>query len=44
MVEKLERLGYGAESRCKVVSLRLGFPCDDWKTLSVNPTINGYLF
>ena len=44
MVEWLERLDYGAESRCKVVSSRLGFACDDWKTLPVNPAVNGYLF
>ena len=44
MVEWSEQLGYGAESRRKVVSLRLGFPCDDWKTLCVNPAVNGYLF
>ena len=44
MVEWLERLNYGAESRWKVMSLRLGLPSDDWKTLSVNPTVNGYLF
>ena len=44
MVEWLERLGYGAESRRKVVSLRQAPPCDDWKTLSVNPAVNGYLF
>ena len=26
------------------VSSRLGFTCNDWKTLSVNPAVNGYLF
>ena len=34
----------GTESRRKVVSSRLGSPWDDWKTLSVNPAVNGYLF
>ena len=29
MVEWLEGLGYGAESRRKVVSSRLGLPCND---------------
>ena len=39
-VKWLEQLGYGAESRCKVVSSRLGFAiCDDWKTLSVNRAV-----
>ena len=36
MVKWLERLGYGAEG--------WALPCDHWKTLSVNPAINGYLF
>ena len=40
MVEWLERLDYSAESHHKVLSSRLGF----WKTLSVNPAVNGYLF
>ena len=44
MVEWLEQLDYGAESHRKVVSSRLASPCDDWKTLSVNPALNGYLF
>ena len=44
MVEWLEWLDYDAESRRKVVSSRLDSPCDDWKTLSVNPAVNGYLF
>ena len=26
------------------VSLRLGFACGSWKTLSANPAVNGYLF
>ena len=38
MVEWLERLDYGAESR------GWASPCYDWKTLSVNPAVNGYLF
>ena len=32
MVKWLQRLGYGAESRSKVVSLRMGFAMGDWKT------------
>ena len=44
VVELSERLDYGAESRRKVVSSRLGSPCDDWKTLSVDPAVNGYFF
>ena len=44
MVEWLERLGYGAESRRKFVSSRRALSCDDWKILSVNPAVNGYLF
>ena len=42
--KNLEQLDYGAESRCKVVSSSLASPSDDWKTLSVNPAVNGYLF
>ena len=44
MVEWLEWLGYGAESHCKVMHSRLASLCDDWKTLSVSPAVNGYLF
>ena len=46
VVEWLETLGYGAESRRKGVrsSPRFPHPSDDWKTLSVNPAVNGYLF
>ena len=55
MVEWLERLDYGAESRRKVVRSRLGFamrrlekslcqPRSKWKTLFVNPAVNGNLF
>ena len=40
MVEWLEQFDYGAKSRRKVVRS----PCDDWKTLSVDPAVNGYLF
>ena len=37
MVEWLEQLGYGAESR-RIAQVRgSAAPCDDWKTLSVNP-------
>ena len=45
VAEWLETLGYEAESCQKVVRLCSGFstPSDDWKTLSVNPTVNGYL-
>ena len=42
MVDWLDRLDYGAESRRKVVSS--SSPCNDRKTLSVNPAVNGYLF
>ena len=44
VVEWLEWLNYGTESRCKVKSSRNGLPCDNWKILSVNPAVNGYLF
>ena len=44
MVERLEQLRYGAESRRKIVSSRLGFAIRDWKSLSVNPEVNGYCF
>ena len=40
LVEWLERLGYGAESHLR----DWASPCDDWKTLSVIPAVNGYLF
>ena len=40
MVEWLEQLDYGAESRRNVVSSRLGFAM----RLSVNLAVNGYLF
>ena len=44
MVEWLEQLGYGAES-CRKMRVRgSASPCGDWKTLSVNPAVNGYLF
>ena len=43
MVEWLEWLNYGAESRSKVVSGGWALPCCDWKTHSVNPAVNGYL-
>ena len=38
----LEPLGYGEESRQKVVSLKPGLA--KLKTLSVNPAVNEYLF
>ena len=44
MVKWLERLDYGAESRRKVVSPRLGFAMRLLETLYVNPAVNGYLF
>ena len=40
----LERLGYGAESRRKVVSSCLGFAMQRLETLSVNQAVIGYLF
>ena len=43
MVEWLERLDYGAESRRKVVSSRLGFAMRRLKN-SVNPAVHGNLF
>ena len=43
MVESLEWLGYGAECRRKVRLPDWASPCDDRKTLSVNPAVNGYL-
>ena len=30
--------------RSRVVRVSVASPCDDWKTLSVNPAVNGYLF
>ena len=39
MVEWLERLGYSTE-RVRGSAA----PCGDWKSLSVNPAVNGYLF
>ena len=38
----LEPLSYGAENCWKVVGS--GSPFDNWKTLPVNPAVNGYLF
>ena len=44
-MEWLERLSCSVESLRKVVSLRLGLAMlDDWKSVSVNPAVNGYLF
>ena len=43
MVKWLERLDYGAESRHKVVSSRLGFAMLQLEN-SVNPAVNGCLF
>ena len=44
MVDWLERLNYGAESRRKACVRGWASPCDDWKTLSVNQAVNWYLF
>ena len=44
MVEWLEQLGYSAESHRKMGDQSLALPCGDWKTLSVIPAVNGYLF
>ena len=38
----LERLGYGAEGRRKVVGSRLGLAMRRQETLSINPAVNGY--
>ena len=38
-MEWLEKLGYCAESRGKVVSCNRTWPSDDWKTLCVNPAV-----
>ena len=44
VVEWLEQLGYGVESR-RIARVRgSAAPCGDWQTLSVNPAENGYLF
>ena len=43
VVKWLEWLGYGAESRKRVVSLRLGLAMRQLEN-SVNPAVNGYLF
>ena len=43
MVKWLELLNYGAESRRKVVSSRLGFAMRQLEN-SVNPAVNGYFF
>ena len=46
MVEWLEQLGYSAESshKVRVRGSASNSPCCDWKTLSVNLAVNGYLF
>ena len=45
IVELVEWLDYGTKSRRKVLSVG-GWAslCKDWKTLSVHPAVNGYLF
>ena len=44
MVEWLEWLSYGAESRRKARVPGWALACGDWKTLYVGPAVNGYLF
>ena len=44
VVEWLEQLSYGAESHRIAWVRGSALPCDDWKTLSFNPAVNGYLF
>ena len=44
VIEWLEQLGYGAESRSKACVRGSASPCGDWKTLYVSPTVDGYLF
>ena len=44
VVEWLEQLGYGAKSRRIAWVRGSAAPCGDWKSLSVNPAENGYLF
>ena len=44
MVEWLEQLGYGAESRRIAWVRGSAAPCGDWKTLSVNPAEMGTFF
>ena len=44
MVEWLKQLDYDAESHGRLPVQGWASPYDDWKTLSVNPAVNGYLF
>ena len=44
VVEWLQRLCYGAVSHRKAGVQGWASPCNDWKTLSVNPAVKGYLF
>ena len=44
VVKWLEQLGYSAESRRIAWVRGSASPCGDWKTLSVNPAVNEYLF
>ena len=44
IVELLERLGYGAESRCKVMSSRLGFPMQRLENCLCQPSSKWVLF
>ena len=42
------RIIYAIERRCSAIVQKVAVsrksPCGDWKTLSVNPAVNGYLF
>ena len=46
VVKWLERLSYGCRKspEGRVIVRRFHHPSDNWKTLSVNPAVNGYLF
>ena len=47
VVKGLELLSYGVEGRHKARAWRVrgwALPRDDWKAVSVNPAVNGYLF
>ena len=44
MVEWVEWLGYGADGPGQALVQGWASLGNDWKTLSVNPAVNGYLF
>ena len=46
IVKWLERLSYGCIKSPEGLEIapRFHHPSDNWKTLSVNPAVNGYLF